>query len=215
MAEAITTNGSALQGEHVVGNETILEADTAMTEGTATITTETDLPETTVPELPRPPMRAPESFTREDLAMENNPAVTAEAPSRTSAATSTFTTTIEPPNEYAGINEGQPEPVLLPETSATGWLVPPALSTPTSKITFDGTRLTFVSVYLINPQMYYVQFEIETFLQLKSVFRHLMLWDSDYLALSEITFEWGDSYDDKDWMRLGAILAPTLMVSSL
>ncbi len=41
-----------------------------------------------------------------------------------------------------------------------------------------------------------------------------MLWKSDYLTLSEITFEWGDSYDCKDWMRLGAILAPTLMVSS-
>lgn len=34
----------------------------------------------------------------------------------------------------------------------------------------------------------------------------------DYLALSEITFEWSDSYDDKDWMRLRAILAPTLLV---
>lgn len=34
----------------------------------------------------------------------------------------------------------------------------------------------------------------------------------DYLSLSEITFEWGDSYDAKDWRRLGAILAPTLMV---
>ena len=34
----------------------------------------------------------------------------------------------------------------------------------------------------------------------------------EYLALSEITFEWGDSYDDKDWQRLSAILAPTLMV---
>ncbi len=39
-----------------------------------------------------------------------------------------------------------------------------------------------------------------------------MFWDSDYLTLSEITFEWGDSYDDKDWVRLRAILAPTLMV---
>ena len=35
----------------------------------------------------------------------------------------------------------------------------------------------------------------------------------EYLTLSEITFEWGDSYDDKDWIRLRAILAPTLMVS--
>ncbi|MCJ1463673.1 hypothetical protein MMC07_002281 [Pseudocyphellaria aurata] len=34
----------------------------------------------------------------------------------------------------------------------------------------------------------------------------------DYLSLSEITFEWGDSYDDKDWDRLRKILAPTLMI---
>ena len=39
--------------------------------------------------------------------------------------------------------------------------------------------------------------------------------NTDYLSLSEITFEWGDSYDDKDWMRLRAILAPTLMVRHL
>lgn len=56
-------------------------------------------------------------------------------------------------------------------------------------------------------------FEFETFLQFKDLFPDLMLWESDYLTLSEITFEWGDSYDCKDWMRLGAILAPTLMVS--
>lgn len=36
---------------------------------------------------------------------------------------------------------------------------------------------------------------------------------SEYLALSELAFEWGDSYDDKDWPRLRAILAPFLMVS--
>lgn len=35
----------------------------------------------------------------------------------------------------------------------------------------------------------------------------------EWLSLSEITFEWGDSYDDKDWDRLRKILAPTLMVS--
>ncbi|KAI9814064.1 MAG: centractin- actin- protein of the dynactin complex [Pycnora praestabilis] len=34
----------------------------------------------------------------------------------------------------------------------------------------------------------------------------------DWLALSELTFEWGDSYDTKDWNRLREILAPTLMV---
>ena len=40
----------------------------------------------------------------------------------------------------------------------------------------------------------------------------LIYYASEYLSLSEITFEWGDSYDDKDWARLRAILAPTLMV---
>ena len=35
----------------------------------------------------------------------------------------------------------------------------------------------------------------------------------DYLCLSEITFEWGESYDGKDWVRLRRILAPTLKVS--
>ncbi|KZF21406.1 Scytalone dehydratase [Xylona heveae TC161] len=34
----------------------------------------------------------------------------------------------------------------------------------------------------------------------------------DYIALSELTFEWGDSYDAKDWDRLRKILAPTLLV---
>ena len=41
---------------------------------------------------------------------------------------------------------------------------------------------------------------------------HLLIEVIEYLALSEITFEWGDSYDDKDWQRLSAILAPKLMV---
>ena len=37
---------------------------------------------------------------------------------------------------------------------------------------------------------------------------------SEYLILSELTFEWSESYDDKDWARLQAILAPTLMVNN-
>ena len=37
---------------------------------------------------------------------------------------------------------------------------------------------------------------------------------SEFLALSEITFEWSDSYDNKDWARLRTILAPSLMVRS-
>ncbi|KAK5057511.1 centractin- actin- protein of the dynactin complex [Exophiala bonariae] len=32
------------------------------------------------------------------------------------------------------------------------------------------------------------------------------------LQLNEISFEWGDSYDAKDWGRLRAIIAPTLVI---
>ncbi|KAJ5738860.1 hypothetical protein N7493_002015 [Penicillium malachiteum] len=35
---------------------------------------------------------------------------------------------------------------------------------------------------------------------------------SDYLACSELTFEWADSYDTKNWSRLANILAPTVKV---
>ncbi|RDA83077.1 hypothetical protein CP532_2557 [Ophiocordyceps camponoti-leonardi (nom. inval.)] len=34
----------------------------------------------------------------------------------------------------------------------------------------------------------------------------------DYLELSGLLFEWGDSYDSKDWTRLRGIIAPTLYV---
>jgi len=34
----------------------------------------------------------------------------------------------------------------------------------------------------------------------------------DYLAITEVHFEWADSYDNKDWKRLEKILAPTLLV---
>ncbi|KAF4583272.1 conidial pigment biosynthesis scytalone dehydratase Arp1 [Ophiocordyceps camponoti-floridani] len=34
----------------------------------------------------------------------------------------------------------------------------------------------------------------------------------DYLELSELVFEWADSYDSKDWSRLQSIIAPTLLV---
>lgn len=37
----------------------------------------------------------------------------------------------------------------------------------------------------------------------------------EYLSLSEIAFEWGDSYDEKDWNRLRKILAPTMMVCEI
>ncbi|KAF4581218.1 conidial pigment biosynthesis scytalone dehydratase Arp1 [Ophiocordyceps camponoti-floridani] len=34
----------------------------------------------------------------------------------------------------------------------------------------------------------------------------------DYLELNDLLFEWGDSYDSKDWDRLRGIIAPTLYV---
>jgi scytalone dehydratase len=34
----------------------------------------------------------------------------------------------------------------------------------------------------------------------------------DYLELTALMFDWGDSYDAKDWPRLESILAPTLVV---
>jgi len=34
----------------------------------------------------------------------------------------------------------------------------------------------------------------------------------DYLDLTGLMFDWGDSYDAKDWTRLESILAPTLVV---
>ncbi|KAI4201745.1 MAG: hypothetical protein LQ346_002107 [Caloplaca aetnensis] len=48
--------------------------------------------------------------------------------------------------------------------------------------------------------------------RLNNVSLQRLTFAPDYLSLSEITFEWGDSYDAKDWRRLRAILAPTLMV---
>ncbi|KAH8670228.1 putative scytalone dehydratase [Tricladium varicosporioides] len=34
----------------------------------------------------------------------------------------------------------------------------------------------------------------------------------DYLELTALMFDWGDSYDAKDWKRLRSIIAPTLLV---
>ncbi|KAM4057314.1 scytalone dehydratase [Hirsutella rhossiliensis] len=34
----------------------------------------------------------------------------------------------------------------------------------------------------------------------------------EYLELSNLAFNWGDSYDAKDWARLKSIIAPTLFV---
>ncbi|MCJ1283721.1 hypothetical protein MMC26_003052 [Xylographa opegraphella] len=35
----------------------------------------------------------------------------------------------------------------------------------------------------------------------------------EYLACQELTFEWAESYDSKDWTRLASILAPTIKVN--
>ncbi|KAE8152727.1 Scytalone dehydratase [Aspergillus avenaceus] len=34
----------------------------------------------------------------------------------------------------------------------------------------------------------------------------------EWLAVSELAFEWAESYDSKDWTRLRSILAPTLTI---
>lgn len=172
-------------------------------------------------------MDSPEAFTPEQLAMQRNPMVTAD-PSM--AGSRSVMNVAESPPHHSQHEESTCIPDSLQETSVTGWLVPPPAALPNleaepspdlnrttgrpSRITFDGAFSSFALLHLLIQQHHFVQFEIRTFLHLKQVFPHLMFWDSDYLSLSEITFEWGDSYDDKDWTRLSAILAPTLMVRS-
>ena len=100
--------------------------------------------------------------------------------------------------------------------SSAGWLVPPAANS-ASKITFEGMSSTSLSPF---PSI--LSFLFFSFLpsskdkgkkkENKRILASNKRCNTDYLSLSEITFEWGDSYDDKDWMRLRAILAPTLMV---
>jgi len=34
----------------------------------------------------------------------------------------------------------------------------------------------------------------------------------DYLTITSLVFEWGDSYDNKDWERLAKILSPTMLI---
>ncbi|KAI9730420.1 MAG: centractin- actin- protein of the dynactin complex [Cirrosporium novae-zelandiae] len=34
----------------------------------------------------------------------------------------------------------------------------------------------------------------------------------DYLELNKVVFDWGDSFDTKDWKRLRGIIAPTMLV---
>ena len=183
-------------------------------------------PATPVPEQRPTTMPALESFDPQDLAMENNPVTTRDIPLIDDSHTGN--TGLPPPTQPT-----EPRTHHVPdheqETSVTGWLAPPqaeeqpAASTPyktqgtqttkPSKISFDGAYSSLTSLHLLIPQFESAKFDIATFLQLCRVFPHLTFWDSDYLTLSEITFEWGDSYDDKDWMRLRAILAPTLMVN--
>ena len=38
-------------------------------------------------------------------------------------------------------------------------------------------------------------------------------WKSDVLQCQEALFEWAESFDTKDWDRLGKCIAPTLYVS--
>lgn len=220
MAEITYTIGISPPEESLGSNEIALRTDTPMTEEIRTTTPTTQEPETLIlqvpsTEAPLQPMPVHQAFAPDDLAMESNPMTTAEIPpvdnNKSTLAPPVTATAAEPPPVYSHAYGNAPELLNQPETSATGWLVPPAAA-PVSRITFDGTLLQFVSIFLIMPQMHSIRFDIETFLQLKNVFPHLMLWESDYLTLSEITFEWGDSYDCKDWKRLGAILAPTLMV---
>lgn len=73
---------------------------------------------------------------------------------------------------------------------------------PTSKISFEGKVTVFMKY----------SFGISPAGNIPAAGLPHSLIPIDYLSLSEITFEWGDSYDDKDWDRLRKILAPTLMV---
>ena len=73
---------------------------------------------------------------------------------------------------------------------------------PTSKISFEGKATVFMKY----------SFKISLAGNNSDTGPPHSLIQTDYLSLSEITFEWGDSYDDKDWDRLRKILAPTLMV---
>jgi len=222
--------------------ETQQPADTHGTQ-TAPMTapsTEAPISEMPPPAPSTPSLAAPEGFTADDLAMQRNPMITADA---SMVDSESIRDAVQPPPDYSQHEENTCVPEIPQETSVTGWLVPPpeseasTLAEPTtstkpsipaesspstaiaatrqSRISFEGASSSFVSIHLLIPHFNSIQYEIETFLQLKRVFPHLIFWDSDYLTLSEITFEWGDSYDDKDWMRLRAILAPTLMVKAL
>lgn len=108
-----------------------------------------------------------------DLAMESNPMPTAEAPSvehndsntipsaavvaaepsPEQSAPSVTATGVEDPSGHSDADGNATEPPNQREISATGWLVPPA-ATPTSKITFDGRPLPFVTHYLVHTRMH-------------------------------------------------------------
>ena len=103
-------------------------ADMIMEE-TSTANVQSQLAANTTYEATRgPEMIPPESHTRQEyaMAMENNPVITAERHAHQAHAT---TTESSQPNS---------EPLPIPETSATGWIVPAPETSSSSKITFDG-----------------------------------------------------------------------------
>lgn len=176
-----------------------------------------------------PPDRKPPHFSSHPNAPDSLPQTPysgMSAPSMPRAHTGTSADRIPPIASYPtapGTASQTPQPGMSQQgVQAAGWLVPPPAS-PTSKITFEGMfddfSSTIPSVLFLNSSSssserdFFPSLRIEEELRTQEKRKSLASnCNTDYLSLSEITFEWGDSYDDKDWMRLRAILAPTLMV---
>ena len=127
-------------------------ADTQMTGETATSTVGAPMSEVSSAVAPTPGMPAPEGFTPGDLAMNMNPATTAQAPSvdhnPINSEPSSFVAASQAAPQYTATPEDDPRPAPLPATSATGWLVPSA-ATPASRITFDGMSLISTQITLL------------------------------------------------------------------
>lgn len=174
MAEVTYTNEITPAEESVDAGDTVLQANPPRTEESGTKSTATTDTGAIMPQMPATQaltqeMSAAEALEQGDLAMESNPMTTAEAPSvehrdssnNPSAAVvavkpspaysgpSVSATGAEDPSGHSYAHGNATEPPYQRETSATGWLVPPA-ATPFSKITFDGTLLPFVFVYLVH-----------------------------------------------------------------
>ena len=214
MAEVKNTNGITLPEASAVVYTTQAPLETHAASDTAMSTIGAPISEARATMAPTMP--APEAFTSGDLAMNNNPVTTAglqppsgdQDSSTTNHAHSVGASNVHP--ELPQIHENTPVPDPLSETSTTDWLVPSAAPM-TSRITFDG-KLSLCLVYSSNKVSSSMWCKPLCHSPLNAICAYLMPLESDYLTLSEITFEWGDSYDDKDWMRLRAILAPTLVV---